>query len=144
MNMVMYPAPPFPILMNGVGNAGEICSPGGPPTAPVSIPYPDVEGAQMSGLGDPFGISDIATAISSYFTSKAQAKSQKDALEAQMKMAQMAASQNAVTTAQNQAQSQVDTAAATRNSTLYSLYAIGGVATIVGVAFLLSAMKGKK
>lgn len=143
MLMTMYAAPPFPVFLDGVGRTGDLCS------EPVSNPnlMIDTNGMphQMSGLrGDPFGITDIIGSAASYFGAKAAADAKKKEIAAQIQEAKMAASAQAKTFALDEAQSQVQSAQASNNSKMYALYAIGGVATIVSVAFLLSAIGGKR
>lgn len=99
----------------------------------------------MSGLrGDPFGITDIIGSAANYFGQKAAADAKDKEIKAQIQEAKMAASAQAKTFALDEAQSQVQSAQATNSSKMYALYAIGGVATIVSVAFLLSAIGGKR
>lgn len=125
MFMPMYAIPPYPIEMSGTG---ELCP-----------------SSELSGLsGDPFGITDLATAIVGWQNAKNAQKIQEEQLKAQIQAQRAQQQLDAKNFALTSAQSAVAPAEKARNATLYSLAAVGGVAAIIGTAFLFSAMKGKK
>jgi len=110
---------------------------------PMPLLYGVADTRRVSGMGDPWGITDLATGIFGMINAGKQRDIQRKQIAAELAKARMEQSEAAHSFALDQAKAQVAAAQNQRNTTTYALFAIGGVAAIVSVAFLLSGMKGR-
>lgn len=134
MFMEMYAAPALPPTLDGTGEMCTATDRLG--CAPCMLGF--------RGLGDPFGFTDIATALTNFAVAKQNQKLQQAQLDLQEREQKAQEAQTAHDQALQQAQAAVDQTTRTRNTTVYALTAVGAVGAIIGTVFLLSALKGKK
>lgn len=138
MLMTMYAMPPNPTHFVNLNETGEICS---SYTTNVAC-YSDR--ANMSGLGDPFGITDLASGVLNFMAAKRTAALQKQTVQLQAKQVKDTETTNARQFAMDQAKATADESKFTRDSQMIALAAIGGIAALITIVMVSNATKRSK